>query len=168
MWLLKFIPDWFYYFLVFSGLLGYVGSVILTFMPVINLYKSVIRVCSTILIIIGIWFIGFNTGFNKNEETWQTKIKVAEEKIKIAEIKSTEINDQLRIAAEENEKLRNQKNKTVIQYIDSWVTKEIIKNVEGPERVRIEKVIEYIERCPVPKELLDAHNAAAKNEGMKR
>lgn len=168
MWLLNLLPHWFFYLIVFAGILGYIGSIFLTFIPVVNLYKSVIRVFSTILIIISVWFIGFNSGFEKNEESWQSKIKIAEEKIKIVETKSDEINDQLRIANEENEKLRNQKNKTVVQYLDSWITKEIIKNVEGPERVRIEKVIEYIERCPVPKELLDAHNAAAKNEGMKK
>lgn len=168
MWLLNLLPHWFFYLIVFAGILGYIGSIFLTFIPTVNLYRSVIRVFSTILIIIGVWFIGFNTGFEKNEESWQSKIKIAEEKVKIVEAKSDEINDQLRIANEENEKLRNQKNKTVVQYLDSWITKEIIKNVEGPERVRIEKVIEYIERCPVPKELLDAHNAAAKNEGMKK
>jgi hypothetical protein len=27
--------------------------------------------------------------------------------------------------------------------------------------VRIEEVIKYIEKCPVPKEIIDAHNAAA-------
>jgi hypothetical protein len=32
--------------------------------------------------------------------------------------------------------------------------------VEGPERVRVEEVIKYIENCPVPKEMLDIHNKA--------
>jgi hypothetical protein len=33
--------------------------------------------------------------------------------------------------------------------------------VQGPERVRIEEVIKYIENCPVPKELINIHDAAA-------
>ena len=40
-------------------------------------------------------------------------------------------------------------------------TKEIIKEVQGPERVRIEEVIKYIESCPVPKEIINIHNDAA-------
>ena len=40
------------------------------------------------------------------------------------------------------------------------VIKEVIKEVEGPERIRREEVIKYIEQCPVPKEIIDLHNAA--------
>lgn len=168
MWLLNLLPGWFFHMMIFAGILGYVASVILTFIPTVNLYRSVIRVFSTIVIIVGVWFAGVSSGITTNEEKWQARVKEVEAKIVKAEGESTELNDKLRSEQEENDKLRNQKAKTVTKYIDSWITKEILREIEGPERVRIEQVIEYIERCPVPKELLDAHNAAAKGEGMKK
>jgi len=168
MWLLNFLPGWFFHLMIFAGILGYVASVILTFIPSVNLYKSVIRVFSTIVIVVGVWFAGVASGTATNEDKWQARVKEAEAKVIKAQGESTELNDKLRAEQEENERLRNQKAKTVTKYLDSWITKEILREVQGPERVRIEQVIEYIERCPVPKELLDAHNAAAKGEGMKK
>lgn len=168
MWLLNFLPGWFFHLMIFAGILGYIASVVLSFIPTVNLYKSVIRVFSTLIIVIGVWFAGFASGNSSNEAKWQERVKEAEAEVKKSEEKSNNLNEQLRVEQEENEKLRNQKAKTVTKYLDSWITKEITKTVEGPERVRVEKVIEYIERCPVPKELLDAHNAAAKGEGMKK
>jgi hypothetical protein len=41
-----------------------------------------------------------------------------------------------------------EKGDDIIRYID----REIVKNQE---------VVRYIEQCPVPKEIIDAHNAAA-------
>jgi len=168
MWLINFLPGWFFHLMIFAGILGYVASVVLTFIPSVNLYKSVIRVFSTIVIVVGVWFAGVASGTATNEDKWQARVKEVEAKVIKAQGESTELNDKLSAEQEENDKLRNQKAKTVTKYIDSWITKEILREVEGPERVRIEQVIEYIERCPVPKELLDAHNAAAKGEGMKK
>lgn len=168
MWLLNLLPGWVFHLMIFAGILGYVASVILTFIPTVNLYRSVIRVFSTIVIIVGVWFAGVASGTATNEDKWQALVKEAEAKVIKAQGESTVLNDKLRAEQEENDRLRNQKAKTVTKYLDSWITKEILREVQGPERVRIEQVIEYIERCPVPKELLDAHNAAAKGEGMKK
>lgn len=168
MWLLNVLPNWFFYIVIVAGVIGYIASVVLTFIPLVNLYKSVIRIVSTIVIIAGVWFAGVEAGTTTNEDKWQRRVSEVEEKVNKAQSDSIVINDQLRIEQEENEKLRTQKAKTVTQYLDSWITKEVLREVEGPERIKIEKVIEYIERCPVPSELLDAHNAAAKGEGIKK
>ena len=49
-----------------------------------------------------------------------------------------------------------EKGKDIIQYID----REVVKNND---------VIKYVENCPVPKEIVDAHNQAAKmNQGEKK
>jgi hypothetical protein len=60
----------------------------------------------------------------------------------------------------EKTKVIREKGKDIIKYVDRWNTKEIIKEVEGPERIRTEEVIKYIENCPVPKEFIDLHNQA--------
>jgi hypothetical protein len=51
------------------------------------------------------------------------------------------------------------KSQDIIKYIDRWNTKEVI--VEGPERIKREEIIKYVETCPVPAAIIDAHNAAA-------
>jgi hypothetical protein len=168
MWLLNFLPGWFFHLMIFAGILGYVASVILTFIPSVNLYKSVIRVLSTLIIVVGVWFAGVSSGTLSNEEKWQARVKEAEEKVKEADMRALELNDQLTKVLNDKIVIREEKTKTITKYIDSWITKEILREVEGPERVKIEKVIEYIERCPIPKELLDIHNQAAKGEGMKK
>jgi hypothetical protein len=49
-----------------------------------------------------------------------------------------------------------QKGEDIIQYID----REVVKNNE---------IIKYIEHCPVPKSVIDAHNqAATMNQGEKK
>ena len=48
------------------------------------------------------------------------------------------------------------------KYIDRYKDREVIKTLPGEERVRVEEVIKYVENCPVPKELLDIHNNAAR------
>jgi hypothetical protein len=54
-----------------------------------------------------------------------------------------------------------ERGRDIIKYVDRWNTKEIVKEVEGPERIRREEVIKYIENCPVPKEMINIHNQAA-------
>ena len=63
----------------------------------------------------------------------------------------------------EKKELAEKKNRVIVNEIVKWQTKEVLKEVkvEGPERVRVEEVIKYIENCPIPKEMLDIHNKAA-------
>lgn len=164
--IINWIPSWIFPLIIFAGIIGYIASFILTFIPVVNLYSTVIRIVSIIITSIGIWFTAYYSGEKANEAKWQENIKQAEEKIIQAEKESKELNEKLRIKQSEYDQLRTEKNKTIIKYLDKWNTKEIPVEIQGPERIKIEKVIEYIEKCPIPKELLDAHNAAAKNQGM--
>ena len=65
--------------------------------------------------------------------------------------------------------LFKEKGDTIIRYVDKFKDREVLKEVPGPERVKIEEVIKYVENCPVPKELIDIHNEATKlNKGDKK
>lgn len=112
---------------------------------------------------LSIWQLGAAS----NEAKWQERIKEVQAQLDAAKAESAAINDKLKAEQAEKAKIAEQKSRTVVQYVDKFRDREVLKTVEGPERVKIEKVIEYVEKCPVPKELLDAHNAAAKREGMK-
>lgn len=163
-WMFSFIPPWFWNILFFAGIGAVIAAWILKFIPFISTYRLPIQVAGILSIMTSIWFLGAAS----NEEKWQAEINKAKEQIGQLEKKSDELNEQLRLSQAETEKIRQEKAKSVIKYLDKFVTKEILKEVEGPERVRIEEVIKIVERCPIPKELIDAHNAGARGDGMKK
>ena len=68
----------------------------------------------------------------------------------------------MQAAVTERDNALKKKGDTIIQYVDRFKDREVLRTIEGPERVRVEEVIKYVENCPVPKELLDIHNEAAK------
>jgi hypothetical protein len=96
-----------------------------------------------------------------NEAKWEARVKELEDKVKIAEEQSKEKNVEIQEKVVTQTKVIKEKGKDIIKYIDRLVDREVIKEVEGPERVRREEVIKYVENCPVPKDIIDVHNAAA-------
>lgn len=161
--LFSWLPDWFWYAVLVLGLGCLAAAWFLGKLPLIAGYRFGVQLVGIISTVVSIWFLGAAS----NEAVWQQRIREVEAKLEQFKLESAAINDKLRAEQAEKAKLAEQKNKTVIQYVDKFRDREVLKTVEGPERVRIEKVIEYVEKCPVPKELLDAHNAAAKREALK-
>ena len=159
-----FISNTFWQIVFFVGLGAVIAAGVLKFIPIISMYRLPIQVIGAIAIVTSVWFLGAAN----NEEKWQAKIKAAEERARTAEIEAKNLNEDLKRTAEELDKERERKAKTVTEYIDRWRDRTIIQEVQGPERVRIEKVFEYIEKCPVPRELLEIHNKAARGEEIKK
>lgn len=156
-WMIDLIPNWFWTLVLFAGVLAIVASYILGKIPFVAQYKIPLRVGGVIATLVGVYFYGVIA----NEAKWQARVTELEIKVKTAEAVSAETNTKLTEAIAENKKLNEKKNKEVLVYVDKWRTKEILKEVQGPERVRVEEVIKYIEQCPVPKEMLDIHNKGA-------
>jgi len=100
-------------------------------------------------------------GLADNKE-WQLKIKEAEAKAAKLEAESARLNTELQAQLAEKEKILSQKTKTIVQYIDRYRDRTILKEVPGPERVRVEEVIRYVENCPIPQEFIDIHNNAVR------
>lgn len=157
LWMIDLIPNWFWTLVLWAGVLGVIASYILGKIPLVAQYKIPLRVGGVIATLIGVYFYGVIA----NEAKWQARVEELERQVKEAEAEGESANQKLGSALEENKKLVAQKGKEVVKYIDKWRTKEILKEVEGPERVRVEEVIKYIESCPVPKEMLDIHNKGA-------
>ena len=153
MWLLSLMPDWFYHLIVIVSLLGLIVATVFKFIP----YRLPIQVFGALLLIFGVWMEGGIV----NEAKWEARVKELEEKVKIAEEKSTEKNVEIQEKVVTQTKVVREKGRDIIKYIDRLVDKEVIKEVQGPERVRREEVIKYVENCPVPKDIIDVHNAAA-------
>ena len=184
-WMLSLLPDWFWTLVLIAGILGILASWVLKFVPFVKTYSLPIKVGSVICLLVGVYF----QGVIANEEKWQAEMKKLEEQVRAAEAQSAEANIKLTKEMQEKKDIAAQKSKEIVKYIDRWNTKEVIREVPGPERVkeitkdmsaeqrrafeaeieqlrqsqgRVQEVIKYIESCPVPKEMIDIHNEAAR------
>lgn len=173
MWLLTLLPTEFLEFIVNAVLIiGVIATVLAFFVlnrllimfPPLASYYRVIQVVSLIILCAGIYFKG---GYSV-EKMWRDRVAELEAQIKVAEEKASQKNVEIQERVVEKTKVVKEKGEEIVKYVDRWNTKEVVKEVAGPERVRVEEVIRYIESCPVPKELVDLHNDAAKmNKGKK-
>lgn len=161
-WMLSLLPDWFWTLVLILGIVGILASWLLKKIPFVMSYSLPIKIGSILCLLVGVYF----QGVIANEAKWQAEMKKLEEQVKEAETKAVEANKQLEKEIDDKKKQVVEKTKEVVKYIDRWQTKEVLKEVQGPERVRVEEVVKYIESCPVPKEMLDIHNEAAK--GVKK
>jgi len=170
-WLLQFLPDAFLEAIIYGILgLGFLATLIsLVFInPLLKLIPSIagtyrfVQLASVLLFLLGVYLWG---GYS-TEMRWRERVNEMQDRVRVAEAQAVAANR----AISENVNQANvkviEKTRTVTQYIDKIVNRDVLKEVPGPERVRIEKVIEYVEKCPVPQELIDLHNQAA--QGVKK
>jgi hypothetical protein len=130
---------------------------ILNKIPGLSKYALMFQIISALLLTAGIYFKG---GYS-TEMMWRERVKELEAKVAAAETESKQENIVVQEKIVKQKEYIKGKTEYITKYIDKIETKEIIKEVQGPERVRVEEVIKYIESCPVPKELVDIHNNAA-------
>jgi flagellar biosynthesis component FlhA len=157
MWILTVLPEWVTHAIFAIGVLGTIAGFILGFVPFVRAYKFAIQVISLLILTLGVYLEG---GLADSKE-WELRVKEMEAKVAKAEAQSANKNVEIQEKVVEKTKVIREKGRDIIKYVDKWNTKEIIKEVEGPERIRREEVIKYIENCPVPKEFIDLHNQAA-------
>lgn len=153
MWILHFLPDGFIQFIVHAILLAGIAGTILTFVvvnnvlrafPFLSKYVTIAQIVSAVLLVSGVYLEG---GYSA-EMQWRERVREVEAKVAAAEEKAKEANTKLDQKAQEKVKIIQGKEIIVKQYID----REIVK---------------YDDTCKIPKEVVKAHNAAAKNEELK-
>jgi hypothetical protein len=138
------------------GILGTIAGFVLGFIPFVKTYQFAIQICSIIVLVFGVYLEGGLADYKE----WELKVKEMEAKVAQAEAQSANKNTEIQEKVVEKTKVIREKGRDIIKYVDRWNTKEVIKEVEGPERIRREEVIKYIENCPVPKEMINIHNQA--------
>lgn len=152
MWIFDWLPDAVTHIIFLVGALGIFAGFVLTFIPFVKQYKIAIQIASIFIFALGVYLEG---GLADNKE-WTSKVKELESKLAVAEEKSNTANVKIEEKVVTKTQVIKQKGRDIIQYID----REVVKNND---------VVKYIENCPVPKEIIDAHNAAAKmNQGEKK
>jgi hypothetical protein len=87
-WMLSLLPDWVWSTLFFSSIAGLLASVILTRIPFISTYKSIVQLISVAGLALSIWFLGAAS----TNAVWEAKIKDLEEKVRVAEEQSNNKN----------------------------------------------------------------------------
>lgn len=141
MWILKWLPDWIFYGILFLGVIGYAATYLLKFIPIpaVYMYKTPIQLVSIFFIVIGV----FMAGAIHNEQAWLARVAELEKQYAESQIKSEKVNTEI-----------------VTQYITK---REIIKQ-RGEDQIRYidREIVKYNEICKLPKEVITLHNDAAK------
>ena len=156
MWILSILPDAAIHIIFGLGILGTIAGFVLGFIPFVKTYQFAIQICSIIVLVFAVYLEGGLADYKE----WELKVKEMEAKVAQAEAQSANKNTEIQEKVVEKTKVIREKGRDIIKYVDRWNTKEVIKEVEGPERIRREEVIKYIENCPVPKEMINIHNQA--------
>jgi hypothetical protein len=140
MWLLKWLPDWLFYAIFFAGVIGYVATYLLKFIPIpfVYMYKTPIQLGSIALIVIGT----FMSGAIYDNNAWLDRVHEMEAKVAVAEEQAKEANTKIDTKTEKQVVKIKEKQVIVKQYIDREVKK-------------------YDSTCVIPKEFIEAHNKAA-------
>ena len=139
MWILKWLPDWIFYVILFAGVIGYIATYLLRFIPIpmVYMYKTPIQLGSIALIVIGT----FMSGAIYDNNAWLTRVKEMEDKVAKAEQEAKDANEKIdQQVAEVKEKIV-EKQVVLKQYVD----REIVK---------------YDNTCTIPKEFIDVYNKA--------
>ena len=143
-WMLGLVPDWVWTALFVGSVVGMLSAWLLKRIPFVSQYRFPIQAVSVASLLVSIWFISANN----TDAVWEAKIKDLEAKVKLAEEQSTTKNVEIQEKIVTKTKIITEKGKTQIEYVDRVITQD-------------KEVVKYIEQCPVPKAIIDAHNAAA-------
>ena len=139
MWILKWLPFWIFYAMFFAGVVGFLATYLIRFIPIpaIYMYKTPIQLVSVALIVIGVYMAGAIS----NEEAWLARVAELEVKVAQAEVKSAQENTKIVEKIIYKDRFVKEKGDTIIKYVD----KEIVK---------------YDNQCKIPQEFIKALNDA--------
>lgn len=144
MWILEWLPNWIFYGILGIGLIGWLVTYLLKFIPIPQLfiYRNLIQITSVVLIVIGVYM----SGSIHNNEQWEAKVK--EVQIKLAEAEAKGAQETVRVVE-----------KVVVQ------TKTIRERGQNTVQYVDREVVKFDTRCDVPQPFIEAHNRSA--EGLK-
>jgi len=142
MWILQWIPNWFFYALLIIGLLGFFATYLIKFIPIpaIYIYRTPIQIVSIILVVIGVYMAGSIA----NNESWLAKVN--EVKAKLAEAEAKGVKETIKVVEKVvyKERIVKERGQNIVQYIDR-------------------EVVKFDNKCEIPPTFIDAHNQATEN-----
>jgi hypothetical protein len=140
MWIIQHLPDWVFHLVFAAGVLGTIAGFVLSMIPVIKKYGTPIKVISLIVLTLGVYLEG---ALSDNKE-WEFRAKELEAQLSEARAQSATENVKIVEKIVYKDRVIREQGLVVKQYIDR-------------------EVVKYDNICPIPKEVVKAHNAAALN-----
>jgi len=141
-WMLSIIPDavlnWLYWAIIAIGLTGVFAGWLGKFIPLYGKYVGVLKPIGIAVLVLGVWLRG---GYD-TEMAWRDKVANLESKVKVSEEKSKEANTKIVTKVVVKREYYRTRGEDIVQYVDREITK-------------------YDNTCPVPAEVVKAHNDAA-------
>ena len=148
MWLITFLPDAMVALVIYTIIIAGAGLLIVSgltrWFPAVSAYRTPMTVMGIVIFSFGIYL----QGARANEAVWQQRVQDLETKVARAEAASAQATVEIVEKVVNKTRVVREKAQTEIQFID-----RVLKENQ--------EIIKYVERCPVPAELLDAHNRAA-------
>jgi hypothetical protein len=140
MWILNFLPFWFFHLITLVGIVGLLAaSFVVSMIPLFDKYKLPIQAICLFLLVFGIYM----EGAISNEEKWQSLVKEMEAKVALAEEKSKTANA-----------------KIVFKFLDKVKFVDKTQVVIQEKLKEVEKVIDA--RCEIDPSVISILNEAAK------
>lgn len=138
MFLISFLPDWFFYALFLLSVLALVASSVFTKLPFIGTYAKPIQIGSAVTLLLSTYLCG---GIS-NEAGWQEK--VLRQQAEIAALKQKEAEVSTKVVTKYIDKL------TTVKDTNDAISKYVNSNADA--------------KCQLPNSFSVLHDAAAKNE----
>ena len=134
MWILQFLPNWIFYLLLLTGVVGVLATHFVKVLP----NAQLIQLASVAAIVISTYMIGAIS----NNDAWLAKIKDLEVKVAEAEAKSAVANTAIAEKTVTKTQVIKQRGQDIIKYVDR-------------------EVVKFDANCIIPKEFVLTHNQAA-------
>ena len=138
MWIVNFLPDFIFHALLLVSLLALVASFVLDSIPFVSTNAKAIQLASAVVLAIALYF----EGAISNNDAWLARVAALERQVAVAEARSKDEN---------------------IKIINQIVTKREYYRTRGNDVVQYvdREIVKYDNTCPVPREVVKAHNDAA-------
>jgi hypothetical protein len=134
MWILQFLPNWIFYLLLLTGVVGVLVTHFVKVLP----NAQLIKLASVAVVAASIYMIGAIS----NNDAWLAKIKDLEVKVAQAEAKSATLNTDIVEKVITKTQVIKQRGEDIVRYVDR-------------------EVVKYDTTCVIPKEFVLIHNRAA-------
>ena len=149
-WMTSLFPDsifiWLTYGLFGLGILLYVASKLVTWLPMISQYKLPAELVGVVFLVVGSYLFGsYGT-----EMTWRERVAELEAKVKAAEEQSQQVNTVIETKIITKVKVIKE---------NVYVNREIIKEVAGKQ---------LDAQCTLPRSTVSLHDSASRNEVPER
>lgn len=149
MWILQFLPDsliiWFCNILLLAGIVLTVAGWFAHRIPFVYHYQLPFKIAGVVLLVLGVYF----RGGVAVEMEWRDRVHQLEEKLKVAQEQSAQVNTVIQDRVVTKTQVIREKADTLVQFVE----REIFKDRE---------IVKEVNNCPVPQEAIDVHNEAAR------